>query len=107
MSRLRTSGLVQSVQDRLRNEARIPAGALEGLADSFASEPLHAGRWPAFLAKNRLPVTEAHLAGVVASIRGFAQPVLDAAREGRPFRQHWPRGGPWQAGEERGGRSHG
>ena len=48
------------------------------------------------LEKNRLTVAEADLIGVVASIRHFAQPILDAAREDRPFRQHWPKGGPWR-----------
>lgn len=60
-----------------------------------ASEPLHATRWRAFLGKGRLQVTEADLFGVVASIRRFAQPVLDAAREDRPFDHDWPPGGPW------------
>ena len=85
-----------------RRATRIPAGPLEGLADAFASDPLHTNRWRAFLEKNRLNVAEADLIGVVASIRRFAQPILDAARDDRPFRQHWPKGGPWR---EEGGAS--
>ncbi len=48
------------------------------------------------LEKNRLAAAEADLIAVVASIRRLAQPILDAAREDRPFRQRWPRGGPWR-----------
>lgn len=79
-----------------RRATHIPADPSEGLADAFASDPLHVSRWRAFLAKNRLAVVEADLIGVVANIRRFAQPILDAAREGRQFRHHWPPGGPWR-----------
>jgi len=79
-----------------RRATRIPVEPLEGLADAFARDPLHANRWRAFLDKNRLTVAEPGLLGVVASIRRFAQPVLNAAREDRAFPQHWPKGGPWR-----------
>jgi hypothetical protein len=89
--------LVESIRRTFaRRATRIPAKPLEGLADAFASDPLHATRWLAFLQKNRLTVAEADLIGVVTSIRRFAQPILDAAREDRPFRQRWPMGGPWR-----------
>lgn len=89
--------LVESIRQTFARRARrIPAEPLEGLTGAFASDPLHANRWRAFLGKNRLTVAEADLIAVVASIRRFAQPILDAAREDRPFRQHWPRGGPWR-----------
>ena len=93
--------LVESIRRTFaRRATHIPAEPLEGLANAFASDPLHASRWRAFLAKNRLTVLEADLIGVVAHIRRFAQPILDAAREGRLFRQQWPPGGPWR--EDRG-----
>ena len=41
-------------------------------------------------------MTGTDLFGVVARIRRFAQPVLDAASEGRPFDHRWPPGGPWR-----------
>lgn len=100
--------LVESIRRTFaRRSTRIPAEPLKGLADSFASDPLHSTRWRAFLAKNQLSAAEADLVGVVASIRRFAQPVLDAAREDRPFRRHWPKGGPWLPGGERGGGARG
>ena len=69
---------------------------MEGLADAFAREPLQANRWRGFLDKNRLTVAEDDLAGVVAAIRRFAQPVLDAVRDDQPFQRQWSKGGPWR-----------
>ncbi|MEK7370738.1 MAG: hypothetical protein AAB265_04705, partial [candidate division NC10 bacterium] len=90
--------LVESIQRTFaRRATRIPADPLEGLRDAFARDPLHATRWRAFLAKSRLHVTEAALFEVVASIRRFAQPALDAAREDRPFDHHWPADGSWRS----------
>lgn len=76
-----------------RRATRIPAEALEGLCDRFASE--HGTRWSAFLTKNLLEAIEVDLHRVVASIGRFAQPVLNAVREDQPFERHWPPGGPW------------
>lgn len=90
--------LVESIRRTFgRRATRIPAEPLEGLRDAFATDPLHATRWRAFLAKSRLQVPEGTLLDVVASIRRFAQPFLDAAREDRSFDRHWPPGGPWQS----------
>lgn len=78
-----------------RRDRRIPAEPLEGLSDAFGSNPIHATRWRAFLDKNRATVPQADLFVVVAVIRGFAQPILDSARDERPFTRRWPAGGPW------------
>jgi hypothetical protein len=83
-----------------RRATNIPAEPPEGLRDAFARNPLHATRWRAFLAKGQLRVAETEFLGVVAGIRRFAQPVLEAARDGQPFVQHWPPGGPWQMKED-------
>jgi hypothetical protein len=89
--------LVESIRRTFaRRATRLAAEPLEGLSDHFASEPLHANRWRGFLEKNRLTVAETDFTAVVANIGRFAQPVLDAAREDRPFRQRWPKGGPWR-----------
>jgi hypothetical protein len=88
--------LVESIHRTFARRATpIPPGPLEGLSDAFASDPLHAGRWRGFIEKNQLAVSETDLVAVVASIRRFAQPVLDAARDNGPFLRHWPPGGPW------------
>lgn len=89
--------LVESIRRTFARRATpLPAGPLEGLSDAFASDTLNATRWRAFVSKNGLRVTEVDFLGVVGSIRRFSQPVLDAARDGHPFDQHWPPGGPWR-----------
>ncbi len=88
--------LVESIRRTFaRRATHIPAEPLEGLADEFARTPLHANRWRGFVQKNRLTVAEDDLLGVVAGIRRFAQPILDAVRDDRSFRRQWPKGGPW------------
>jgi len=60
--------LVESIRRTFaRRATRIPAEPIEGLADAFASDPLHARRWRAFLAKSRLKVPEADFVSVPAS----------------------------------------
>jgi hypothetical protein len=89
--------LVESIRRTFgRRVTRIPDEPLEGLTDSFAREPINSTRWRAFLGKGRLTAVSSDLLGTVASIRGFAQPALDAAREALAFHQRWPAGGPWE-----------
>ncbi len=79
-----------------RRQTIIPAARLEGLSDHFAAEPLHATRWHAFLAKGKLEVPDREFLDIVVAIRQFAEPVLDAGREGTSFTASWPPDGPWQ-----------
>lgn len=79
-----------------RRATAVPPPPLEGLSDAFARDPLHAGRWRAFLGKGALHVAEEDFVRVVAAIRDFASPVLDAVRAEMPFDQQWSPGGPWR-----------
>lgn len=79
-----------------RRATPIPQAPLEGLSDAFARDPLHASRWRAFLAKSELHVAEDDFGRVVAAIRDFASPVLNAVQAGSPFDRHWQPGGPWR-----------
>jgi hypothetical protein len=88
--------LVQSIHRTFaRRSTTIPATPIEGLSDAFARDPLHATRWSAFLAKGQLQVNATDFLDVVAEIRRFAQPLLDAVRDESVFDRHWPPGGPW------------
>lgn len=79
-----------------RRATPIPPAPLEGLSDAFARDPLHASRWRAFLVKSELHVAEDDFVRVVATIRDFASPVLDAVRAESPFDRQWQPGGPWR-----------
>lgn len=96
--------LAHSVQSRLKNAAAeagrpfaevLERYAAERLSEGFASHPLHGGRWRAFLAKGDLEGSEGDFVRVVASIRDFASPVLEAVRVGASFEQKWTPDGPW------------
>lgn len=79
-----------------RRATPVPSVPLEGLSDAFARDPLHAGRWRAFLDKGGLRAAEDDFVRVVAAIRDFADPVLDAVRAQSPFDRQWEPGGPWR-----------
>jgi hypothetical protein len=94
---LEGSILAESIRRTFERRATVvPAAPLEGLSDDFAKAPLQANRWRAFLDKGGLRTDEPDFAGVVEAIRAFAEPVLDAVRDGRPFDRHWEPGGPWR-----------
>lgn len=82
-----------------RRATPIPPAPLDGLSDAFARDPLHAGRWRAFLHRSQLHVAEGDFTRVVAAIREFTAPVFAAIRAQAPFDQHWRPGGPWSRQE--------
>ena len=89
--------LAESIRRTFARRATVvPATPLEGLSDDFARAPLQANRWRAFLDKSGLRVGEVDFVAVVEAIRAFAEPVLDAVRDGRPFERRWQAGGPWR-----------
>jgi predicted nucleotidyltransferase component of viral defense system len=89
--------LVESVRRTFaRRTTTIPRERPDGLSDSFALDPLHSRRWQAFLAKGQLRATEMDFLKVVERIREFAEPVLNAARDGADFPSSWPSGGGWR-----------
>ena len=101
-SALRFDGatLVEAIRRTLsRRSTAIPSGAPEGLSRAFGRHEVPEVRWRAFLEKSRLQHTERDFESVVEAIRTFAQPVIDACRNGHPFRQTWKPGGPWTATE--------
>lgn len=79
-----------------RRATAVPPAPLEGLSEPFASDPLHARRWRAFLDKGALHLAETDFVTVVAAIRDFASPVLGAVRADAPFERRWQPGGPWR-----------
>lgn len=79
-----------------RRHVPIPSEPLDGLADPFRNDPVNASRWSAFVKKNHLVTAYPDLRTVVDRIRPFAQPVLDAVRQGLPFDVSWAPGGPWR-----------
>lgn len=64
-----------------------------GLSDAFAGDPAKQTQWNAFVRKNKLNAPD--LLSVVATLRHFLLPVLDASSKGENFNQRWLAKGPW------------
>lgn len=88
--------LVEAIRRTFERRSRqVPAEPLEGLSDAFAASPIHSGQWRAFLGKNQVIGSDPDFGVVVASIRRFAQPAIDAVHDQRTLVKRWPPGGPW------------
>lgn len=116
MTRSPEGNLAHSIQARLKNAATEGGRPFVELLELYAVERfLHRlGRSPQrdrFVLKGAmllrhwlgaqtrptlLRIAEDDFVRVVAAIRDFASPVLDAVRTESPFDQKWPAGGPWR-----------
>ncbi len=81
-----------------RRRTMIPSALPAALTPAFAQQPAKAQQWHAFLTKSSLRNITEDLATITDLIAGFLGPVLNAARDGKPFDMTWPPGGPWQPG---------
>ncbi|MBI5364676.1 MAG: nucleotidyl transferase AbiEii/AbiGii toxin family protein [Planctomycetes bacterium] len=90
--------LVESVRRTFaRRSTPIPATTPDGLLDAFAHSPINANRWRAFMEKGRLlESSKPPFEIIVAEVRHFLMPAIEAARAGQPLKARWPPGGPWQ-----------
>lgn len=80
-----------------RRQTAVPADVPVGLTPQFGEDADKQRQWAAFLSRtnvrDRLPV----FADVVAALRGFLMPQLEALASDAAFVAHWPAGGPWTA----------
>jgi predicted nucleotidyltransferase component of viral defense system len=66
-----------------------------GFSDQFAQNPSKAAQWMAFVRRSLLADVSTNFSEIVASVRGFLQPVAQAIHDNRKFEKHWHAGGPW------------
>jgi hypothetical protein len=66
-----------------------------GLTTKFAEDPGKNSQWRGFLRKSRLDASP-DLAGVIADVTHFLEPVISALCEGRNFQRKWISPGPWK-----------
>lgn len=78
-----------------RRATALPEATPVALTDAFSHDASKRTQWNAFLRKGRLDADGAALDEVVAALRRFLAPPLDALRAGAAFDEHWPPGGPW------------
>jgi len=78
-----------------RRETAIPAEMPVALTSDFAYDASKQAQWNAFLKRTSLAMAPEPLPELLAFVAGFAMPVLEAARDGKPFAKKWPAGGAW------------
>lgn len=71
----------------VRRRTPLPEGVPFGLSDEFAQDRQKQAQWQAFLRKNAL--IELQLSEVVAGLRAFLSPPLDALRKAAAFSLAW------------------
>ena len=81
-----------------RRRTPLPEGVPVGLSDEFAEDRQKQTQWQAFLRKNAL--VELALSEVVAGLRAFLSPPLDALRHAAAFPLAWDAGSGWTSSEE-------
>jgi hypothetical protein len=67
-----------------------------GLTDAFCIDAARAVQWRAFVRRSRLSEEPGDLEHLVAELRQFALPLLEAAASQRTFKSRWQPGGPWE-----------
>ncbi len=93
--------LTEAVQATFaRRDTSLPKDVPVGLAEEFATDAGKQAQWRAFVRRGRL-AEEAELEEVIASLRAFLLPVLEAARvapthTASALEQRWEPGGPWK-----------
>ena len=65
-----------------RRKRKLPETCPDGLADSFAENPIKLTQWNAFLRKNRLDVSKNSFLDVVRQVREFINAIL-GGQDGR------------------------
>ncbi|HEX3666844.1 MAG TPA: nucleotidyl transferase AbiEii/AbiGii toxin family protein [Rhizomicrobium sp.] len=78
-----------------RRQTAIPAEIPVAFTPDFANDTSKQRQWRAFLNRTNLAMAPEPLPELLAFVAGFAIPVLEAARESKPFARKWPAGGSW------------
>jgi hypothetical protein len=88
--------LYDALRATLKRRGRsAPSHTPTGLTDEFGSDPTKIRQWNAFIGSRHTSEVPADLALVVAAVRTFAGPIVNAIATDQPFEHHWAKGGPW------------
>jgi len=79
-----------------RRKTDIPSQLPLALSDEFSLDPVKQTQWKAFLHKNGILELSDNLTDIIAKLRKFLVPPLNAAAGNDIFPLSWPSGGPWQ-----------
>lgn len=79
-----------------RRKTDIPSQLPLALSDEFSLNPVKQTQWKAFLNKNGMLELPENFTDIIAKLRKFLVPALNAAAGNDIFPLSWPSGGPWQ-----------
>lgn len=79
-----------------RRRTPLPPTVPTALTDKFSHDDLKIKQWKAFTSKSGLASTPP-FAELIADLRSFLWPPLDALQAGQPFEQKWLPPGPWRS----------
>lgn len=79
-----------------RRKTALPDALPLALTAEFSEDAGKQTQWRAFIKRNQLAPADLSLPTVIAEIREFLQPPIDAAVRGEAFDFNWPPGGPWR-----------
>lgn len=89
--------LIKAITATFRHRGTTLQSMPIGMSEDFANSRDKSSQWSAFLRRARLDTTPKAFADIVALVREFVHPVLDAASSGDPFTAEWIPGGPWSS----------
>jgi hypothetical protein len=82
-----------------KRHTALPTSPPLALTPEFSEDRSKRAQWKAFLERGQLLADGHALTDVVALLRDFLMPPIVAVATGKPFKMHWPAGGPWQPRE--------
>jgi Nucleotidyl transferase AbiEii toxin, Type IV TA system len=78
-----------------RRNTEIPSTVPVALTEDFFGDQKKAKQWSAFVSKSGLNFQDSEFASIIAVLKKFLLPPLNAIRESKPFEMHWAKNGPW------------
>lgn len=78
-----------------RRRTELPAQVPTALSQDFAADAAKQTQWRAFLQRGRLSTGDAGFPEMIAALRCFLMPPVEALRARGIFPTYWPAGGPW------------
>lgn len=78
-----------------RRQTEIPPVVPLALRQEFSDDPQKRTQWQAFVKKSSVEHHGAELDRVIAEMRKFLLPPVEAVRTSKQFKMSWPKNGPW------------
>jgi predicted nucleotidyltransferase component of viral defense system len=78
-----------------KRKTEIPTTVPLALTEDFFGDQKKAKQWSAFVSKSGTTFQDAEFVSIIAVLKKFLLPPLNAIRESKPLQMHWAKNGPW------------